>query len=48
MARGQSERCGDRQPVGQGVIGRLSGFDAGKKVIGREWHIAVDAGSRLL
>ena len=40
---------GDRQPDGQGAVApKSAGYDAGKKIVGRKRHIAVDTDGRLL
>ncbi|WP_353045535.1 IS5 family transposase [Mesorhizobium sp. M1365] len=47
-ARGQSHGGRDRHPVGQAPQARTRGYDAGKKIVGRKRHIAVDTDGRLL
>ena len=46
--RGEPHRGRHRQPVDQGSGARERGFDAGKKIVGRKRHIAVDTDGRLL
>lgn len=47
-ARGEPLGDGHRQPVGQTPQGKTRGYDAGKKIVGRKRHIAVDTDGRLL
>ena len=47
-ARGQPLGGGDRQPSVEAPQAATRGYDAGKKIVGRKRHIAVDTDGRLL
>jgi hypothetical protein len=46
--RGQPDGRGHRQSVRESSGGKTRGYDAGKKIVGRKRHIAVDTDGRLL
>jgi Transposase DDE domain len=46
--RSEPNRRRHRQPIGQSSGSETRGYDAGKKIVARKRHIAVDTDGRLL